>query len=400
MARSKKADNPEPSQETPAARDTTELHIPVSGLVEETPSRNTNERETADPGAANFKDDAREAIFARRKEFLEKQTGLAETGVISAEPIIENAAEESTRKSMEATPPPAESVSAKTNPVAASPKQEDEAVGIIPQKYKITVDGQPIEYTLEELQQQAQLGVGARKKFDEAAEMRRQAQALMFASQQNSQSQQIVNNQQTQPQHTDIPETELRDIAKRLNYGSEEEQVKALRDAGTLFTKNTAQPNNGLTPEYLVNVATQNAINAITASQEQEILKEEFKDIIADPAIAYATDFTANQLAQKYAALGQQKTRLELLREAGNITKERYLKPSSSQPNSSVTPTPVISDMTNKIERKRAAPQPPSSANKVATNELQSYGVPSEQALNAARSKAFSEIAARRGQRA
>lgn len=395
MARKKKADNPEQSQETPA-KNTTEIHIPESGLVEETPSRNSD-RESSDPGEATFKDDAREAIFARRKEFLEKQTGMMETGTTVTDPITENAAEESAQEIPE-TVRVSEPVAANTPPAAALPTRDERAEELPPQKYKIIVDGQPIEYTLEELQQQAQLGVGARKKFDEAAKMRQEAQNLIFASQQNSQPQ-AVNNQLAQPQLQDIPETELRDIAKRLNYGSEEEQAKALRDAISLGM-NRGQLNQ-LTPDAIINVATQNALNVLSAQQEQEILKNEFKEIIADPAIAYATDFMANQLSQKYAALGQQKTRLELLREAGNMAKERYLKPATSQPNSSVHLTPTVVDMTNKIERKRTAPQPPNSANKVASSgDPQAYGVPSAQALDAARRTAFTDIARRRGQSA
>lgn len=384
MAHKKKADNPEQSQETPAVRETTELHIPESGLIEETPKEANNE--------PNFKDDVRAAIFAKRKEFLEKEMGIVESGVIDAKPITENAVEESPRDIMENSPPP-EPVDTKLPPAAASPSEEPQ---IPPEKFIITVNGQPIEYTLDELKQQAQLGVGANKKFDEAFRMRQEAQNLMFASQQHSQPQ-AQNINQTQPQLADIPETELRDIAKRLNYGSEEEQVKALKEAGILFSKATVQPN-GLTPEAIVNVATQNALNILTAQQEQEILKNEFKDIVSDPAMAYATDFIANQLAQKYAALGQQIPRLELLREAGNTAKARYLKPASSSQSNSSAPAPIVVDMTNKIERKRAAPQPPNSANKVASDESQPYGIPSIQALDAARKNAFNYIAKRRGQ--
>lgn len=400
MARSKKADNPEPSQETTAVRETTDLHIPESGLMEDSPSR---EKEINDPGAANFKDEAREAIFNKRREFLEKENGIVESGVIDAKPITENAVEDRPREvTPEGISSPSVSDVAKIPPTTAS-SIEEPAIQL--EKFPITVNGQIVEYTLDELKQQAQLGVGARQKFDEAAQLRQQAaldrqqaQQLMFASQQNFQPQ-AGNNQQAQPQITDIPETELRDIAKRLNYGSEDEQVKALKEAGILFSKAAVQPNQ-LTPDALVNIATQNALNVITANQEQEILKNEFKDIVSDPAIAYATDFIAKQLGDKYAALGQQKTRLEILREAGNTAKERYLKPlaSTGQTNSSAQPSPTVVDMTNKIERKRAAPQPPTSANKVASDESQPYGVPSLQALDAARKNAFNYIAKRRGQ--
>lgn len=385
MARKKKADSPEQSQETPI-RETTELHIPEAGLMEDSPKEQNNE--------SNFKDEKRDAIFAKRREFIEKEMGIMESGVVDAEPITDNAVEESVSEPLEVISPPSEPVAAKADPTTASLPEQAQ-----PEKFPITINGQIFEYTLDELKQQAQLGVGARQKFDDAARMREEAQRLMFASQQNSQPQ-AQNIQPPQPQSTDIPEQELRDIAKRLNYGSEDEQVKALREAGILFSKAAVQPNQ-LTPEALVDVATRNAINVLTAQQEQEILKNEFRDIVSDPAIAYATDFIANQLTQKYATLGQQKTRLEILREAGNTAKERYLKPAiPNQPNSSATPAPIVVDMTNKIERKRAAPQPPTSANKVASDESQPYGIPSIQALDAARKKAFSDIAQRRGQKA
>jgi len=385
VSRKKKADNPEQSQETPA-RETTELHVPEAGLIEETAKEQNNE--------SNFKDEKREAIFAKRREQIERENASIEASAV--EPIIDNAVEESVPETLEVVSPPSEPVAAKSDPTTASPPEQD----LPPEKFPINVNGQIVEYTIDELKQQAQLGVGAREKFNEAARMREDAQRLMFASQQHSQPL-AQNNQQVQPQEVDIPEKELRDIAKRLNYGSEDEQVKALKEAGILFSKTAVQPNQ-LTPEVLVDVATRNAINVITAQQEQDILKSEFKDIVSDPALAYATDFMANQLTQKYSALGQQKTRLELLREAGNMARERYLKPAlaSSQSNSSASSAPIIADMANKVERKRAAPQPPNSANKVASDESQPYGIPSIQALDAARKKAFSDIANRRGQKA
>ncbi len=199
MARKKKADSPEQSQETPAIKDTTELHIPESGLMEETPSRNSSENEISDPNAATFKDDARAAIFAKRKEFLEKENGIIESGIIDAEPIVENAVEEGVQKIEDS--PPSEPVTTKVTPATASIINEPI------EKFPITVNGQIIEYTLDELKQQAQLGVGARQKFDEAARMRQDAQNLMFASQQNSQPQ-AQNNQITQQQSMDIPEAE------------------------------------------------------------------------------------------------------------------------------------------------------------------------------------------------
>lgn len=395
------------SGDAPQNPNTTDIQPIEMGLMEDTLPKEAPENQEA---PELFKDEARSAIFAKRREMLERENGIAESGLTTIEPINESTAE-GVIKEDEQPLPLAASKNADSplretkKPTAVDSIPEEPVTEEPPKKYKILVDGQHLEYTIDELQQQAQLGVGARQKFNEAAQLRQQAaldrqqaEQLMFsASQQHSQPQQTVNNQRTQ-QTTDIPETELRDIAKRLNYGSEEEQVQALKQAGILFSKNTGQANN-FTPESIVTAATQNALAAISQSQEQEILKAEFSQIIADPALANATDFIARQLDQKYAALGQPKSRLELLREAGNQTMERYVKAPQSLPNSSVPNAPITVETGNKLERKRAAPQPPASANKVANSqETASYGVPSAQALDAARSKAFQDIARRRGQ--
>lgn len=396
MARKKRADNPVTSQET-SARNTTEVHIPESGLIE-----TSSDRESAQPGEATFKDDARAAIFARRKEFLEKETGIAESGVISAEPIIENAVEESAKE----TPSPSNPVATESTPAAASQTPEEtpleQSSQTESQKYKFVADGQTFECTADELVTMAQRGVGAGRKFQEASEKERRAEALaLMFSPQNLQPQ-TANNQQTQQQPLEVDENKLKDIAKRLNYGSEEDQINALKEAGTLFASNAGKTAQQLNPNEIVDIVTRNVSNALSANQEQEILKNEFKDILSDQPLAQATDFIAKQLDQKYAALGEQKSRLEILREAGLTARERYLKPAASvsQPNSSAPATPTVADMANKVERKRAAPQPPTSANKVASDESQPYGVPSIQALDAARKKAFNDISRRRGQSA
>lgn len=321
-----------------------------------------------------FEDKARDDLFDKYQKQQEELNAVA-----TEEPVEV------------AEAPPEETPSETPEPVADTPEQPPET------KYKIVVDGQSIEYTLDELLQQAQLGVGARKKFDEAAQLRQQAalerqqvQQLMFASQQNSQPQPAANTQLP-----DIPETELKDIAKRLNYGSEDEQVKALKDAGILFTKAAGQPNQ-LSPEALVQAATQNAMNAMTIQQENSIIQQEYKDIIADPPLAMATEFIATQLAQKYLALGQQISRLELMREAGREARERYLRPAAEQPNSPVQPTVVVDN--GKIERKRTAPQPPAAASKISSDSTsETKTLSPEQAVEAMRREAFKEIVKSRG---
>lgn len=344
-----------------------------------------------DVDVTRFNDTIRDEIAAKRKEMLEKESQQA-VSQENHEEIIEKPVEEPIKSE------PDKDIVPSDIPIE---KPIEPATGSPAKKYMINVGGQNIEYTEDELIAQAQRGVGAEMKFREAAELRRQAEALMFATQQNSQPQQVVNNNTTQ-QNTQSPidNDVLRGIAKRMNYGTEEDQVNALREAGELFSKSAGRAE-GPTPQDLVNIATQNALAILDARSEQDVLKHEFPDILADVPIAYATDLIAQQLAYKYQSLGVAKPRVELLREAGRQARDKYLQRStpSEQPNSSAQ-SAVVNVSNDKIERKRAAPQPPNAANKIASDPNASNAVPSIQALEQMRRNSFQAIARSRGQQA
>lgn len=367
--------------------------VNATGLTEDVPETKLSEGNTSadtQSKSAYHKNEQLNDIYERRNKQLAELIAPVEN-----ENPEDVAVDEAVLAPSEEKPDVSQSSEAE---VPGQPPADGVAATSPQSKYKIIVDGQPIEYTLEELQQQAQLGVAARKRFEEAAELRRQAEQIM-ASRQNFQPQQI-ENQNTRQQLADIPvEQELRDIAKRMNYGSEEEQVKALQDAGILFNKQ--QGRNQPTTEQLVQIATQNAMAALSAQQEQEILRKEFPDIASDVPLAYATDLIANQLAQKYSALGQNKTRLELLMEAGTEARAKYLRPvaqnPSSQNNTAAQPTVAVDS--NKIERKRAAPQTPTAASAVArTSSDGNSGASAEMIAQAMRRTSMNEILKSRGQ--
>lgn len=359
----------------------------------EPPSQKLNEGQ--DEPKQYVTNSALESIYERRNQDLAK-----EIGEVVEEPPAEPTPEAAEGDAGQA---PSDAVTEVENPSASdtevpaqSPATEPAAASPQPQKYPVIVNGQRIEYTLEELQQQAQLGVAARQKFEEAAELRRQAE-LIAASRQNSQpthQAQSVNINTTE-QLQDIPKEELLDIAKRMNYGSEEEQVEAVRKAILLGQK---QGRNVPTPEQMIQAATQNALATLTAQQEQAVLKSEFPDILPETPLLYTADFVANQLAQKYVALGQPKSRLEILREAGNYVRERYLKPAAStQPEPKTSA--VVTTNPNKIERKRTAPQTPTAASAVARSSSDgNTNLPVDQVIQASRKNAMSELLKARGQ--
>lgn len=380
--------------------------VNATGLAEEVPAASpegeSGENSETESKSSWKKDDVRESIYEKRNKQIAENLGIEEEKPQDTEttpPSKETTEEAAEGEAVDVAP---SGVTAEVQAPASAPEvpgittADATSAASPPQKYPVIVNGQRIEYTLEELQQQAQLGVAARQKFEEAAELRRQAEQIA-ASRQNSQPQQAVDNNTTQ-QLPDISPEELRDIAKRMNYGSEEEQVAALREAIAIGMR---QGRQGPTPDQLVNVATQNALAVLTAQQEQDILKKEYPDIASDAPIAYATDLIATQLAHKYAALGQPKTRLDLLREAGNMAREKYLKTATSTPQIQTTPAvppTTVAVNSNKIERKRTAPQTPTGTSRVANSSANGNANASPEAIaQEMRRNAFAQISAARG---
>lgn len=336
---------------------TTEIEIPQVMQMDQSPPPEPIKSENGEP--VPFKDDARDAIFAKRRQILEDEMEAqgfspeaedpetAPVIIAKAEPKIE------ARVVPEVQPEP-----------PANPEQEEFLLNVYGQQRKLTKD---------ELIREAQKGLAASQIFHEGHRMREEALQIAQAVKQNLQPAQVAK--ENPPQATQIlDDSQAREIAKRINYGSEEDQVKALQDLGASIEARVRGQSNSLPPEQLVNYATQHTMAAIKAETEQETLKAEFGDILKDQALSSAADVIANQLAQKYHAEGISKSRLELFREAGNTTRERYLKPAEATPVQAPA-APIIAVNNDKLERKRAAPKHPAAANKVASEAAPAYGV-------------------------
>lgn len=337
---------------------TTDIEVPQNMNMDVLPVPEPIRQEGDEPQP--YKDEVREAIFAKRRQFLEDEMvaqGLEPQG---KEPEPELAVEKKT------APEPIAAVAEKPEPPVVSEQE----------KFILQVYGQPKELTKDELIREAQKGLAASQIFHEGHRMKEEALQIANAVKQNLQPPQAAKENPPQTSHSVLDEGQAREIAKRINYGSEEDQVKALQDLGASIEAKVRGQSNSLPPEQLVNYATQQTIAVIEARNEQETLKREFADILADQPLASAADVIANQLAQKYRADGITKSRLELFREAGTITRDKYLKPAEVIPETPATPAaPVIAVNNDKLERKRAAPKQPSAANKVAIEPPPAYGV-------------------------
>lgn len=315
-----------------------------------------------------FKDEVREGIHAKRRAMLEKEMtdqGLEPQAVAKIEELP--------------VEPEAPKLDEPLPQVATSKEDED---------FLLNVYGQEKKYDLknasdrEELKRLAQKGGAATQIFEEGYRMKNEALQVAQAIKQNLQPQAQPQVAQIDTQQS-LDKEKVKEIAKRMNYGSEEDQAAALLDLVAISKADTKGQAQALPPEQLVNVATQNAIAYIDARTEQEILKKEFSDILADYPLSMATDVIANQLAQKYQQEGKQQTRLELFREAGNIARDKYLKPVQAPAQTAPTVQAAKVEISNdRIERKRAAPKPPAAANKIAVEPPPAYGVDVSSVVN------------------
>lgn len=337
---------------------TTDLEVPQTMQLEAAPAPEPIKSENDEIKV--FSDPVRDAIFAKRRGILEQE-------------MIDQGLEPQGNETVPDVIVPVPKVELEPEPVITKP---EEKLIVTPEqeKFLINVYGQTKELTKDEMIREAQKGMAATQIFQEGHRMKDEALQIANAVKQNLQPQAVKENP---PQATKsvIDDDKAREIAKRINYGSEEDQISAIKDLGASIEAKVRGQAQALPPEQLVNYATQQAIAMIDARNEQETLKKEFSDILTDQALSSAADVIANQLAQKYQAEGAPKSRLELFREAGNTVRERYMKPAEVKPPENPAPPIMVVNNNDKIERKRGAPKPPSAANKVAVEPPPAYGV-------------------------
>lgn len=176
-----------------------------------------------------------------------------------------------------------------------------------------------------------------------------------------------------------------KNFATKLNYGNEAEQAQAVRDlVSTVVSRVQAQPAQpGMDPRQMINIATQNAIATISYQNTLQEIGAEFQDVFADNLLSIAAGNLTGQLRQKYTLLNQPKSEKELMREALTEVRARYLRPNptpaqetgntpanpapANPPVQAASPAAATQVVGDRIERKRAAPQPPAAANKIAS---------------------------------
>lgn len=340
---------------------TTELEVPQTMHIESVEGANTppeNQQEIHNPNK-----EVMDAIYEKRKQRLlaEEATQLGDdlkVIEIPAEALPEEKSEES------AAPLPAE--------VATEPTPDPAAGAKLPEKISLKIEGKDIDVPMDTLVTLAQKGLSSAKTWDEAAQMKREAQELMFSMKQNTQPQADTDNAKQSVTDKD----QIREIAKRINYGSEEDQVNALLEYGATIEARLGGRSQGPPPEQLVQAATQNAVNQIKFEQDQAIIAKEFPEVFKDKHLSLLAGNIAGEkrleAENHYRQTGVLKPLVDIWRESLTEVKTKYVPVQSAPP---VQAASKVVDMTDKIERKRAAPQPPAAVNRIATENPTPKGV-------------------------
>ncbi len=336
---------------------TTEIEVPQTMHIEATEKPETPENPSEIP---NPNKDIMDAIYEKRKQRL-----LAEEATQLGEELkpVETPAEVLPEEQS------AEPAAAPLTAEVATPPTTDPAAGAkLPDKITLKVEQRDIDVPMDTLVTLAQKGLSSTKAWEEAAQMKREAQELMFSMKQNMQPQAAPENT---PQKTSLSDI-VEDVAERINYGSKDDQKKALLDYGAAIKADLEGRSQGLPPEQLVQVATQNAISAIKFEQDQATIAKEFPEVFRDKHLSQLAGNIAGEKVQQAKETGAYKPLVDIWRDALTEVKSKYI-PVQSAP--SVQAASKVVDMTDKVERKRAAPQPPAAVNRIATEKPPQYGV-------------------------
>ncbi len=224
-----------------------------------------------------------------------------------------------------------------------------------PAKRQVAVNGQVYELTEQEIEHLAQRAIYENQ-------YRQQAQP---------QYQQPV--QQQQVEQPAVNQDQLKEFARKITYGNEEESARALGDlvglAANLAARNTVDPNQ------IVQATTQNVMAHVQFQDNLKTIASEYTDVFNDSDKTFIAARKVGELRQKNAMLGIQAPDLELYREACRMTREKFGPASETAPiaeKKESAAQPITTQVNlNRVERKRAAPSTPAAVNRTQAMDQQ-----------------------------
>lgn len=335
--------------ETPV-QNTTELEVPTTMHIETPPAEpiEAAEERPVNPRDAIMKRIAENYEGKTRKHELEVAEGYASdaraaAGVEEPEAIVE---------------PPVEVAPAPEVLVVAPPVETPSG------PYRtLKVDGREVPVQDEEqLLSLARQGLSSNARYQVAAEMLNRAQSLAQQVAPQNPGQQPV--QSVTPPAPPFEENKAREIARRLSYGSEDEQIAALRDLGQIVGQPSAPQ---VAPEQIAHYAKETAKAELRFESNIETIGKEFPSVFNDRGLTLLAADTLGHIRNRNVQMGLARPDIEDWREACQTIQQRYLRPAEAQPEpvSVAKPSaPVMPD--DKLARKRAAPKLPSAVSATA----------------------------------
>lgn len=351
------------------ADNTTPIEVEQGMRLEDVTSPKDQEIEAAE--GLNPRKSQLDSIFENRRKQIEKESNFgAEVVKDSAE--AENAPEPPPVEGDDITPVAAASSPADDKPTAPVQEPTIETPPANPDEelFTLKVDGVDLKLTKDQLIERAQKGIGAEKKFDEAARLRQEAERLVYGTQPLQPQAPAPQNSAPQGHPVELDDSTVEDFLNKLNFGSKDEQKAAVKN---LVSKAASQAPTGtqIPIEQLVNAATQNAVATMQSQQIMADLGKEYPDVFSDNLLSTAAGQLTNQLRDKYTQTGVSKTFLDISREALSTVRDKYIKAPASVPtqpatNSTAVQAPTVVQMDDKVAAKRAAPKPVVAVNKTA----------------------------------
>lgn len=348
---------------------TTDIAVPETMHIEAEPQKPDA------PEQKNPNQEIMEKIYAKRREIQEKELAMQQ-GYDNPEPANDEIPVEEPLKKVKEPEQQEDSSPSETATSTVAPPAAGTELPPQPRIEKIKVEGRELEVPYETLITLAQKGLSAEQRWQEAAQLRQQAQALM-TPQQNVQATQPA--QQNTTSHEIISHDKLADIVKRINYGSEEEQAKALLDYGAAIEAKVRDEVKPLPTEQLIQAATQSAVTQVRFEQDQATIAKEFPEVFKDKGLSMLAGQIAGEKIEQAKQTGQYRPIIDIWRESLAETKSRYMIPQAPSnvpsPNATTVQAAAVNISDDKIERKRAAPKPPESASMVASSNAKALTV-------------------------
>lgn len=365
--------------------DTTTLEIPVTPRID-TPEHAKPEVDADTPAAERprtAREMAMDNIVANRMKQVANELGYADTLAQDERQRRETQIGDELQRNVEAAQDRAQRMLSEERERSDSEAAEAarESGQPIPQRpvpqapvlHTVRANGQDLSLTHDELVALAQQGLGANAKFQQAAQLRQQAEQLLqqhqtpaapapFASAPPAVPPAQAAPQATSTQIPALDEVQAREYAKRLLYGSEDDSTQAIAELANRLVQAARPPV--IDQQALVNAAVEQSMARTAYQHTLQAIGQEFPQLFADNGLSVLAGQRAQELRAQYAQAGVAAQPYDIMRQACAEVQERYVSPTHrTRPAAAQAALNVEID---KLQRKRAAPQPPVAANRTA----------------------------------